>query len=207
MSDSAQALTYEISIHVPRAGYDLWLHAYRTAPKRISIHVPRAGYDFLIECHFPSARYFYPRTPCGVRQLCIQRTPRQWYFYPRTPCGVRRDRWSIWQVGQHFYPRTPCGVRRGLIGRRYGAVLFLSTYPVRGTTFEVWQARALLMNFYPRTPCGVRHQTFGIVRPHRNFYPRTPCGVRLFTQLLQFPFDIISIHVPRAGYDDLQLRQ
>ena len=67
MSDSAQALTYEISIHVPRAGYDgtstyankdalkfLSTYPVRGTTHRlidyprdldISIHVPRAGYD------------------------------------------------------------------------------------------------------------------------------------------------------------------
>ena len=37
-----------------------------------------------------SARYFYPRSPCGERRCgCFARC-RYWaYFYPRSPCGER----------------------------------------------------------------------------------------------------------------------
>ena len=84
-----------ISIHVPRAGYDCeagrrdsgvaaFLSTYPvrgTTPEQhpghhrqpISIHVPRAGYD-LICCGWPSGVMinFYPRTPCGVRPGAVQ---------------------------------------------------------------------------------------------------------------------------------------
>ncbi len=57
--------------------------------------------------------------------------------------------------------------------------VFLSTYPVRGTTRTESVSCAVRYNFYPRTPCGVR--------PHHVPRRQEQCP--------------ISIHVPRAGYD------
>ena len=56
-----------ISIHAPRAGCDpLTPQRGRRAPK-ISIHAPRAGCDAAHNKRGGDARYFNPRTPCGVR--------------------------------------------------------------------------------------------------------------------------------------------
>ena len=58
-----------ISIHVPRAGYDKISPKGRDCMEDISIHVPRAGYDlYRLPVHW-AERHFYPRTPCGVRQI------------------------------------------------------------------------------------------------------------------------------------------
>ena len=219
-----------VSIHVPRAGYDVagarQCHGRRT----ISIHVPRAGYDPSgipnqvtvtdISIHVPRAGYDVP---------AIERTRRQ----------------------MHFYPRTPCGVRPGTVVFVHGGTAFLSTYPVRGTTrcagqhcsekeisIHVPRAgyddrladhAARQEDFYPRTPCGVRHALIcdGSVRsgisihvPRAGydaprtprflrtnyFYPRTPCGVRRRADRHRAAPHNISIHVPRAGYDTLSDR-
>ena len=78
---------------------------------------------------------FYPRSPCGERQLAARddsikfvflstlslrratvhgrkriRTPR--YFYPRSPCGERPlGAGSVRGISSNFYPRSPCGER------------------------------------------------------------------------------------------------
>ena len=46
------------------------------------------------------------------------------------------DRWRVRAADgrYHFYPRTPCGVRRGVRVLKKPMKIFLSTYPVRGTT-------------------------------------------------------------------------
>ena len=44
------------------------------------------SFDFCIIC-LPS--YFYPRSPCGERQLCEGNRAAEPYFYPRSPCGER----------------------------------------------------------------------------------------------------------------------
>ena len=79
----------------------------------------------------------------------------------------------------YFYPRTPCGVRRQSIDLISDDGTFLSTYPVRGTTMDMYGERLDRSHFYPRTPCGVRRKHYARKRLRRYFYPRTPCGVRL----------------------------
>ena len=133
-------------------------------------------------------------------QCCLVRP--SYYFYPRTPCGVRHDRRAADHGHQDFYPRTPCGVRHELEDAVDCGRIFLSTYPVRGTTAAWPRLTTSSEYFYPRTPCGVRlprylqgiptSMIFLSTYPVRgttssgsswttlrtNFYPRTPCGVR-----------------------------
>ena len=213
-----------ISIHVPRAGYDA-AERYVPPSESISIHVPRAGYDMNTTSSSARPRTFLSTYPVRgtTCQAARQRSPCR-YFYPRTPCGVRlngninmgssiiflstypvrgttaRDV-ALMMSLLNFYPRTPCGVRQRRLLRLERGVVFLSTYPVRGTTVELPLRRQLLQHFYPRTPCGVRLDsieldekgqiflstypvrgtTRGCCSPcpgARHFYPRTPCGVR-----------------------------
>ena len=59
--------TAPISIHAPRAGYDLEHGLHHAVLVHISIHAPRAGCDDVL-CRAPGAGgHFNPRTPCGVR--------------------------------------------------------------------------------------------------------------------------------------------
>ena len=101
---------------------------------------------------------------------------------------------------------------------------FLSTYPVRGTTFPCLVSQHRHHDFYPRTPCGVRQSATAEYRAAQGisihvpragydktvtfatdaanyFYPRTPCGVRHAGEIGHNRQHSISIHVPRAGYD------
>ena len=78
--------------------------------------------------------YFYPRSPCGERQVIGQVTihsihisihallaesdvaysrlfTRTAYFYPRSPCGERPPPSYNLRIHQNFYPRSPCGER------------------------------------------------------------------------------------------------
>ena len=92
-------------------------------------------------CHSgypPDGFYFYPRSPCGERQLTLvqgfscwiflstlslRRATRHEYdgaqqrqnFYPRSPCGERRCMILMLKCCAYFYPRSPCGERRYLI--------------------------------------------------------------------------------------------
>ena len=123
----------------------------------ISIHALLAESDFpLVVTAFPGSAFlstlslrratpyiyvlvntffnFYPRSPCGERQLpTALRTPHQRFlstlslrrattsstvivilsknFYPRSPCGERHlGAWKSCDVCD-FYPRSPCGER------------------------------------------------------------------------------------------------
>ena len=87
---------------------------------------------------------------------------------------------AVFVLAEDFYPRTPCGVRpSSLISFILMFFSFLSTYPVRGTTVYVTAPDTIIKHFYPRTPCGVRLK------------PRLDISRAV----------LISIHVPRAGYD------
>ncbi len=82
----------------------------------------------------------------------------------------------------NFYPRSPCGERRTTHSSARTSSLFLSTFPLRGTSSLPHDAH-----------CAQRH-----------FYPRSPCGERLAFRLSYLPQPVISIHVPLAGNVPIQ---
>ena len=157
-------------------------------------------------------------TGATLEMFCIN-------FYPRTPCGVRRKAREAREEAKEFLSTYPVrGTTRACRNTPRPTTAFLSTYPVRGTTtwpfpfFVVWRVflstypvrgttneaatvSTVATNFYPRTPCGVRPQPSSCSRWPGYFYPRTPCGVRPLEARLNELAAVISIHVPRAGYD------
>ena len=124
--------------------------------------------------------YFYPRSPCGERQLEVLYTDGPAIFL--STLSLRRataDVVSVQYRCQDFYPRSPCGERRPCHGRLH-------------------QSRDY---FYPRSPCGERplreSNCFPVIcisihallaesdrwsriflHPRSYFYPRSPCGER-----------------------------
>ena len=148
----------EISIHVPRAGYDQSAAPLSRAFFSISIHVPRAGYD--VESLYTSGAtiIFLSTYPVrGTTRWRGRRCPPVVHFYPRTPCGVRpgegQARRARAGISIHV-PRAGYDSSPGL--SQYISKSFLSTYPVRGTTIFPNTSYSERRNFYPRTPCGVR---------------------------------------------------
>ena len=127
----------------------------------ISIHVPRMGDDRQHRGIAGGKQHFYPRPPYGGRPT-MRPVQKRWttYFYPRPPYGGRRG------YGQHhyhhrdisihvprmgddaangfglypggyFYPRPPYG-GRPMFGKSMShSMLFLSTSPVWGTTYDL----------------------------------------------------------------------
>ena len=124
----------------------------------ISIHVPRAGYDT-------------EEWTCTslLSEISIH-VPRAGYDADQgaggAECGISIHVPRAGYDSKRCFHVTP-------------TLLFLSTYPVRGTT----RLRVLR------------------VLPDGHFYPRTPCGVRLKNKADYDAYRAISIHVPRAGYD------
>ena len=55
----------------------------------ISIHVPLAGNVLDAEGADFTPEDFYPRSPCGERQVSGSLLPTPPNFYPRSPCGER----------------------------------------------------------------------------------------------------------------------
>ena len=81
-------------------------------PSQISIHALLAESDRLAPCSRDNSMDFYPRSPCGERQLDeLCRMMGIKHFYPRSPCGERHFRTLRVYYRSHFYPRSPCGER------------------------------------------------------------------------------------------------
>ena len=81
--------TAAISIHALLAESDA-RRASRQQPAGISIHALLAESDLTVFRSISTARYFYPRSPCGERrQSSAKSTPEDANFYPRSPCGER----------------------------------------------------------------------------------------------------------------------
>ena len=169
----------------------------------ISIHVPRAGYDGLSSVDSSSHRYFYPRTPCGVR------------------LHINEPLQHIVVISIHV-PRAGYDLTK--TGTNMTFKKFLSTYPVRGTTRLRGAQRQIPRHFYPRTPCGVRlsvRLSYDIIQKISIHVPRAgydqqgnDAGLERYVFLSTYPVrgtttktaeesirSVISIHVPRAGYD------
>ena len=122
-------------------------------------------------------------------------------FNPRTPCGVRPSKVVVTASRSNFNPRTPCGVRPLWSRAQAQRLLFQSTHPVRGATWQkLYEADKINISIHaPRAGCdpqgigtAARHQRisihapragcdqFGQIQVHKlhDFNPRTPCGVR-----------------------------
>ena len=133
---AAEGQRPEISIHALLAESDTPAGKVRPWASHISIHALLAesdvlpsyytsrDYIFLSTLSLRRAtgnparrpigrRHFYPRSPCGERQLnLINQEKNARNFYPRSPCGERRC-YSLRHSTQsrYFYPRSPCGER------------------------------------------------------------------------------------------------
>ena len=187
---------HHISTHAPLAGCDARGRIFLCAGT-ISTHAPLAGCDKAGAGFRGCRRHFYPRTPCGVRQLCKDVNPFLKNFYPRTPCGVRP--WESNEIGakeiisthaplagcdrksrgfgriyRNFYPRTPCGVRRPARDFQRPVPAFLPTHPLRGATS--WGVRySICWKFLPTHPLrGATKKWFDMIRHGEKFLPTHP---------------------------------
>ena len=115
-------------------------------------------------------------TSCAARSAIAARTR---YFYPRSPCGERLISYLVKPLPLlNFYPRSPCGERLAPpSGSVTAGTVFLSTFPLRGTSRRKSSIISILLTFLSTFPLrgtsGVCSLCSGV---HR-----------------------ISIHVPLAG--------
>ena len=101
---------------------------------------------------------FNPRTPCGVRLVCLAIRCYLLNFNPRTPCGVRPD------IGHQANKKHAISIHAPLAGcdlcvscRRWRG-RFQSTHPLRGATAKM-------------------HKIFCAFCDNRQFYRVSPSGV------------------------------
>ena len=151
-------LKFSISIHALLAESDYTHPIGILVRVVISIHALLAESDHLKTSDHPHNTDFYPRSPCGERQLLPKPTPRpQPNFYPRSPCGERRNLCICDNTYTlDFYPRSPCGERRSVHRTIDTASRFLSTLSLRRATLVGDKIAFEVRHFYPRSPCGER---------------------------------------------------
>ena len=126
---------------------------------------------------------FYPRSPCGERQLIAYQS------------GLLRD----------FYPRSPCGERQVLGLPGWLRVLISIHALLAESDAAVCKALSAELYFYPRSPCGERpYMGVTVLGIQHNFYPRSPCGERLADRYEMGIIRQISIHALLAESDASQ---
>ena len=84
----ARPIASTISIHALLAESDAADISTRREAS-ISIHALLAESDLFLIGQYLVSSNFYPRSPCGERQIPNQRKIDQKNFYPRSPCGER----------------------------------------------------------------------------------------------------------------------
>ena len=109
---TVELLIQEISIHVPRAGYDTVYGDVQSTTEVFLSTYPVRGTTASPSSFFHAISFLSTYPVRGTTWMASRRGFSTLYFYPRTPCGVRLS-------------RAVCGWSR---------TVFLSTYPVRGTT-------------------------------------------------------------------------
>ena len=149
--------------------------------------------------------HFYPRSPCGERQLAIYNQLliqnisihallaesdvaglifRAKFVIFLSTLSLRRATSapaikSCWS--SYFYPRSPCGERlRVSVGDAHVCVISIHALLAESDRSSR-RLRRKELHFYPRSPCGERLQRLSTSRQNTYFYPRSPCGERLYS--------------------------
>ena len=169
-----------ISIHALLAESDQTANGLADAPPQFlsTLSLRRATADKHVQP--PKQQDFYPRSPCGERQVGQKRFLQKFAISihallaesdnnmeMRVICtrvflstlslrrATKRQPGNLFLI-HHFYPRSPCGERRLLLLRLLISILtFLSTLSLRRAT-EIIRKLKLFAYFYPRSPCGER---------------------------------------------------
>ena len=151
----------------------------------------------------PRATYFYPRPPCGGRQLLVCTTINQRLFLS-TP-SVRRATGAgagAAHVVADFYPRPPCGGRRHKSAGTVGHI-WISIHALRAEGDRTASQDLKKLEVFLSTP-SVRRATdvFTKMPPPGTRFLSTP-SVRRATpwQSSQIGSRFISIHALRAEGD------
>ena len=158
----------------------------------ISIHALLAESDEHTNNSANTNLHFYPRSPCGERQLDRAPPLTSWAisihallaesddisFYANyrhltflSTLSLRRATYlTNYQIAGifHFYPRSPCGERRAMAATITPTYEFLSTLSLRRATEYVRRCPTNVRYFYPRSPCGERLHGFlrGLPKEH-----------------------------------------
>ena len=218
-------LVTEISIHALLAESDAVKSKKGVETIVISIHALLAESDEEITDILKRVINFYPRSPCGERQILHVHLAKECLISIHALLAesdeCSRDAYSR---GDNFYPRSPCGER--LAGdpppiRKYSISIHALLAESDAKCKKIIKQQK---NFYPRSPCGERPiagritsngtkflSTLSLRRATvapllaisgpRYFYPRSPCGERPAGGAFCYLDNIISIHALLAESD------
>ena len=104
----------------------------------ISIHALLAESDRKRCQSRPDSRNFYPRSPCGERQLTPITAPAKRHFYPRSPCGERPAAWAWdWYAGPISIHALLAESDQFIIFTSFVWFAFLSTLSLRRATVSL----------------------------------------------------------------------
>ncbi len=171
--------------------------------------------------------YFNPRSPCGERPHPRCAVPCPAYCNPRSPCGERQAQCSQMLSTYRFQSTLPvrgttairfdggrwilisihvprAGNDRPNLGRLTSSAKFQSTFPVRGTTEDAGHLAAIVADFNPRSPCGERLTGITIPSSFILISIHVPRAGNDNVEADAAAYDAISIHVPRAGNDNIE---
>ena len=181
-----------ISIHVPLAGDDLRAAVRAILELPISIHVPLAGDDSNAAQARPPPCYFYPRPPCGGRQLCKVLHAGLVRFLSTSPCGGRPVVITGGDSKIHFYPRPPAGDDGLAWIRNADFAGFLSTSPCGGRLLDGSNDERWIL-FLSTSPCGGRQHAVNVLEIARDISIHVPLrGTTFMASLLQTLLKFLS---------------
>ncbi len=124
---------------------------------KISIHALLAESDSYSQHVRRPSGYFYPRSPCGERQMDANTVIQAISFLSTLSLRRATPRGPLWAV----------------------PVRFLSTLSLRRATLSALGGTTIPeVYFYPRSPCGERRGLSAETPCMSYFYPRSPCGER-----------------------------
>ena len=190
----------DISIHAPRAGSDRSLHNLLRV-KGISIHAPRAGSDARGLSSSWAHPSFQSTLPVRGATHFLSVIDKGKIISIHAPRAGSDPTWSlITRDGEYFNPRSPCGERLSIVSSTTSGFGFQSTLPVRGATPA---ALVISCEIVFQSTLPVRGATSPSLVAKRSPIFQSTLPVRGATGAYydSRPWNLISIHAPRAGSD------
>ena len=128
-----------ISIHAPLAGCDTPRAGSRCSPRGISIHAPLAGCDQDTTFTVDNDQISIHAPLAGCDRAIRRSTSRARYFNPRTPCGVRLMLYADGTACDISIHAPLAGCDAALLMVSSALRLFQSTHPLRGATAKTYK--------------------------------------------------------------------
>ena len=175
----------------------------------ISIHALLAESDQLPATEPPRVIRFL--STLSLRRATISGLRHRWasfYFYPRSPCGERQIENTLSKIINHFYPRSPCGerqnarpdIRQPCAISIHALLAESDVFLLRKITITVDISIHALLAESDSNKCGKGSND-------SNFYPRSPCGERQQAKAFKVSALRISIHALLAESDLIEFRK